>query len=143
MLFEALFWHPSRPRPAAEEFAKNPEFQKLMRYWGRAGDRAVIAEVDGQPVGAAWFRFWTDAEHSYGYVDANTPELGIGVRAEQRGRGVGRKLLRALIEQARKDSIAEISLSVEPQNLSLWLYKTEGFVKVGEYGNSWTMVKKL
>ncbi|MEX1071344.1 MAG: GNAT family N-acetyltransferase, partial [Anaerolineales bacterium] len=80
---------------------------------------------------------------SYGYVDAAIPELGIGVKAEQRGRGVGRKLLRALLDQARADSIAQISLSVEPDNLSLWLYKSEGFVKVGEYGNALTMVKKL
>ncbi|MEX1071576.1 MAG: GNAT family N-acetyltransferase, partial [Anaerolineales bacterium] len=96
MLFEAFFWRPEQERPSPQLFNKNPEFQKLTRDWGRTGDRAIIAEIDGRPMGAAWFRFWTDTEHSYGYVDAAIPELGIGVRAEQRGRGVGRKLLRAL-----------------------------------------------
>ena len=143
MLFEAFFWRPDQSRPSLQAFNKNPEFQKLSRDWGRTGDRAIIAEKDGQPVGAAWFRFWTDTEHSYGFVEQAIPELGIGVLAEQRGRGVGRKLLRALLDQARADGIPQISLSVEPDNLSLWLYKSEGFVKVGEYGNALTMVKKL
>lgn len=143
MLFEAFFWRPEQSRPSQQAFSKNPEFQKLSRDWGRTGDRAIIAEKDSQPVGAAWFRFWTEPEHSYGFVEAGIPELGIGVLAEQRGRGVGRKLLRALLDQARADGIPQISLSVEPDNLSLWLYKSEGFVKVGEYGNALTMVKKL
>jgi ribosomal protein S18 acetylase RimI-like enzyme len=143
MLFEAFFWRSDQPRPSQAQFSKNSEFQKISRDWGRTGDRAIIAEQDSEPVGAAWFRFWNDAEHSYGYVDSATPELGIGVRADQRGRGVGRKLLRALLDQAREDKIPQISLSVEPDNLSLWLYKSEGFTKVGEYGNAITMVKKL
>lgn len=143
MLFEAFFWRPEQSRPSLQAFNKNPEFQKISRDWGKPGDRAIIAEKDGKPVGAAWFRFWTVPEHSYGFVEEGIPELGIGVLAEQRGRGVGRKLLRALLDQAREDGIKQISLSVEPDNLSLWLYKSEGFVKVGEYGNALTMVKKL
>jgi ribosomal protein S18 acetylase RimI-like enzyme len=143
MLFEAFFWRPEQSRPSLQAFNKNPEFQKISRDWGKQGDRAIIAEKDGQAVGAAWFRFWTETEHSYGFVEEGIPELGIGVLAEQRGRGVGRKLLRALLDQAREDGIKQISLSVEPDNLSLWLYKSEGFVKVGEYGNALTMVKKL
>jgi ribosomal protein S18 acetylase RimI-like enzyme len=143
MLFEAVFWDSSKARPTPVEFEKNPNFRKLLKDWGRAGDTAVIALIDGQPVGAAWYRFWTSAEHSYGFVDEQTPELAIGVRAAQRGQGIGRKLLRALLEQARHQGLKEISLSVEPENLSLWLYKTEGFVKISEFGNAWTMVKKL
>jgi ribosomal protein S18 acetylase RimI-like enzyme len=129
--------------PTFAEFAKNPEFEKLMRGWGREGDRAFIAELDGQPAGAAWFRLWNEDEHSYGFVDGRTPELGLGVRAEQRSRGVGRALLRALLAQAQQDGYAAISLSVEPDNFSRQLYESEGFEKVGENGNAWTMVKKF
>ncbi len=143
MLFEAFFWRPAQPRPSYNDFASHSEFVKLLRDWGRAGDRALIAEVDGEAAGAAWFRLWTDDEHSYGYVNAVTPELGMGVERKQRSKGVGRALLQALIKQASKDGYAALSLSVEPENFSRELYESEGFVKVGEEGDAWTMLKKL
>lgn len=142
MLFEAFFWR-AGPRPTLAEFSTHPEFKKLLRGWGREGDRAVMAELGGKQAGAAWYRLWTDGEHTYGYVDSATPELGIGVEPSQRGRGVGRALLRGLIEQARLDGYAALSLSVEPDNYSRQLYESEGFTKVGENGGAWTMVLKL
>jgi GNAT superfamily N-acetyltransferase len=143
MLFEAFFWRPEQPRPSYNDFASHSEFVKLLREWGREGDRALIAEVDGELAGAAWFRLWTDGEHSYGYLDAQTPELGMGVARKQRSKGVGRALLQALIKQAGKDGYAALSLSVEPENFSRNLYESEGFVKVDEEGDAWTMLKKL
>lgn len=144
MLFEAIFWRPEADRPLLRDFADDPEFQKLMRGWGnRRGDKAVIAEIDGRSAGAAWYRLWTDEEHSYGYVDEKTPELGMGVRSALRGVGIGRQLLRGLIDEAYYDGYEQISLSVEPDNFSRKLYASEGFVKVGENDGAWTMVKKL
>jgi GNAT superfamily N-acetyltransferase len=143
MLFEAFFWRPEVERPRFQDFMQSPEFKKLMSHWGRPGDRAVIAEASGHPIGAAWYRTWTQDEHSYGFVDEKTPEMGMGVRADERGFGLGRRLLRALIEQARLDDYEALSLSVEPDNFSRQLYSSEGFAKVGENGGAWTMVKKL
>ncbi len=143
MLFEAFFWHPEQPRPEMTEFFKKPEFAKLLADWGRPGDRAVIAEVGSAPGGAAWFRFGTEADHSYGFVDSSTPELGIGVTAKYRSRGIGRALLRELINVARRAKIEALSLSVTPENFARQLYESEGFVKVGESGTSWTLLLKL
>lgn len=139
MLFEAFFWRPEQPRPALAEFSSHAEFVKLLRGWGRPGDRALLAVADGQPAGAGWFRLWSEAEHSYGFIDAATPELSLGVAAAQRRRGIGRTLLRGLIEQARADGFTALSLSVEPENHSRALYESEGFEKVGENGGAWTM----
>ncbi len=138
MLFEAFFWSPACEQPPFEEFREHPEFQKLVANWGRHGDRAVIAEWQGQPVGAAWYRFWTESCHSYGFVDAATPEVGIGVHRDYRGRGIGRALLRHLLAEARRSGVSALSLSVDPQNVARQLYESEGFVKVGESGTSWT-----
>jgi hypothetical protein len=89
MLFEAFFWNPSQTRPELQEFMQHPEFRKLLSDWGRAGDKAVIAEEGETPIGAAWYRLWTGENHSYGFVDAETPELGMAMRASHRSKGVG------------------------------------------------------
>src|SRR5262245_10295711 len=103
MLFEAFFWDPARPRPTLAEFRGHPEFSKLLADWGRPGDRGVVAEEQQCKIGAAWFRLWTAELHSYGFVDAETPELGIAVASAHRSKGVGRAMLRRLIELARAD----------------------------------------
>jgi ribosomal protein S18 acetylase RimI-like enzyme len=141
MLYEAVCWRPHQPRPPREEVLAEPELAKLLNGWGRKGDTAVVAEwEDGTPIGAAWYRFWTAANHSYGFVDADTPELGIAVHQEFRQQGIGTALLTALLEQARHSAIARISLSVEPENYSRALYEKLGFKKVGTSGTSWTML---
>ena len=128
MLFEAFYWDSESPRPPFEEFSSN-----LLDNWGRDGDLAIIAEEDGQPAGAAWCRLWTDEDHSYGYVDAETAELGLAVDSKYRSRGIGRALLRELIRRSPR-----LSLSVDPKNPARRLYESEGFVKTGESGTSWT-----
>ena len=143
MQFEAFFWSLSTPRPPAGEFLARPEIQKFLAGWGRPGDRAVIAQEGTASIGAAWYRLWTDEDHSYGFVDAETPELGIGVEASHRSRGVGRALLRALIEAARDDGVRTLSLSVDPSNFARRLYESEGFVKVGASGTSWTYLLRI
>jgi ribosomal protein S18 acetylase RimI-like enzyme len=143
MLFEAFFWNPTEPRPPAAEFLARPEIQRLVGGWGRSGDRAVVAEERETPIGAAWYRFWTEEDHSYGFVDAETPELGIGLHASHRSTGVGRALMHTLIQEARNDGVQALSLSVDPSNYARRLYESEGFVKVGESGTSWTFLLRL
>jgi ribosomal protein S18 acetylase RimI-like enzyme len=139
MLFEAFFWNDTTERPAFEEFRKHEEFAKLLAGWGRPGDRAVVAEDQGTLIGAAWFRLWTPECHSYGFVDANTPELAVAITATHRRKTIGRALLEELIATARADGFAALSLSVSPLNPARHLYESLGFQKVGETGTSWTL----
>jgi len=143
MLYEAFFWNANDQRPKLSEFLNNPAFQKHLKDWGRKGDTAVIAEAKGIPSGAAWYRFRSTDDHSYGFIDPATPELGMAVSVEYRSKGVGRKLLQALIDVARLNGVRSMSLSVDPHNFALHLYESEEFVKVGESGTSWTMMRKL
>jgi ribosomal protein S18 acetylase RimI-like enzyme len=143
MLFEACFWNPKTIRLGMEEFFTNREISKLVSGWGRTGDRAVIAEINQDPVGAAWFRLWTESDHSYGYISSDIPELGMGIVSQYRSRGIGRKLLRKLIALARNDGFTGLSLSVDPANFARKLYESEGFVKVGESSTSWTYKLEL
>jgi len=99
----------------------------------------MVAEGGGVQTGAAWFRLWTSERHSYGFVDAVTPELCIGVVLVHRRRGIGRALLEQLIATARADGSPAMSLSVNPFNPARVLYESLGFRKVGESGASWTL----
>jgi ribosomal protein S18 acetylase RimI-like enzyme len=144
MLFEAAYWRPERARPGREEGLTRPDLAKLLREWGRDGDSGVAAESEtGAALGAAWYRFWTPAEHSYGFVSAEVPELAIGVRADARRRGVGAALLRALLARAVHRGVSQVSLSVEIDNPALALYERVGFRKLERVGGAWTMCVDL
>ena len=114
----------------------------LERYvagWGRRGDNALVAIDQFQPVGAAWYRLFAEDEPGYGFVDDETPELTIAVVPSRRGKGLGVELLESLLEQARSEGYAQISLSVEPDNPALRLYEQHGFEQVGDRGGALVM----
>lgn len=140
MLIEAAYWRSESPRPTVAEGLAQPNVQKILDGWGREGDTAVIAISGEEKLGAAWYRLWTNEEHSYGYVDEFTPELGIGVTERHRGKGIGCALIEALVQRARSQGYTNLSLSVEKDNPSRFLYLSEGFEKVAEEGNAWTMI---
>ena len=144
MLFEAAYWRPGVERPPTDEALSRPDIAKLLRNWGRDGDASVIAErADNQRAGAAWYRFWNDHEHSYGYVSADIPELAIAVAGELRGKGIGGELLRALKNLAADRGIESLSLSVERDNPARHLYRKHGFEPVELAGNSLTMIARI
>jgi len=141
MLYEAAYWRLDGPRPPIDEGLAHPDLAKLVSDWGRPGDDGVVAEDDaGKDAGAAWYRLWTPENHSYGFVEAETPELAIAVRREVRGQGVGTLLLEALIARARDSGYRQLSLSVELDNPARALYQAHGFVPIKQADGAETMV---
>jgi ribosomal protein S18 acetylase RimI-like enzyme len=143
MLYHSLYVSEGSP-PHARDVVKRPELSRYVEAWGRAGDLGFVAvdSSSGRPVGAAWLRLLGGDARGYGYVDEETPELGIAVLPEHRGRGVGTGLLLRLLESAR-DVYRQVCLSVSADNPAARLYERVGFVRVGECGSSVTMVKRL
>jgi ribosomal protein S18 acetylase RimI-like enzyme len=128
MLFEGAYWRVAMPRPTIEEALARPELAKALAGWGRPGDLAMVAtDGQGERIGAAWMRLWTLKDHLPGFVDEQSPELGIGVRKEFRRHGVGTALLLAVLGRAREDGIPRVSLSVEIENVARLLYERFGF----------------
>ena len=101
MLYGAATWRPGPRRFSASEVPSLPEIAVYISGWGRPGDEGLIAEAEtGEPVGAAWYRLFSQEAHGFGFVNAETPELTIAVRQDLRGRGIGSALLAEPIERA-------------------------------------------
>jgi len=145
MLYEAAAWNPDWPRERMIAALADPMLERYHRDWGREGDAGVIAELDREPVGAAWYRLFTAEEPGYGFVDEKTPELGIAVVPLHRRKGIGHTLLRALMVQAREDGYQALSLSVAVHNRSRMMYERAGFEQVREVaeGENWVMRAEL
>jgi GNAT superfamily N-acetyltransferase len=139
MLYEAAAWNPDWPREQVIDTLADPILERYHLGWGRPGDAGVIAELEGEPIGAAWYRLFTAADPGFGFVDERSPELGIAVGPLHRRTGVGTALLEALIERARTEGYPALSLSVAPSNRSRMMYERAGFEKVGENHGAWTM----
>jgi len=142
MTATAAFWKDDAPSTRVDELMESPDLAHYIAGWPLPGDVGVIAEAD-QPVGAAWFRFFTADDPGYGFVDPTIPEVAIGVRSAWRGQGVGRRLLAALITAASEAGVAALSLSVEVDNGARLLYEQLGFTRVGEAEGEITMLLRL
>jgi ribosomal protein S18 acetylase RimI-like enzyme len=140
MLYEASFAI-EEPKPPGDSI-EQPQIIRYISDWGRPGDRALVAEAGGRPVGAAWYRLFPEADPGYGFVDPSTPELSMAVVAADRGCGVGRALLERLLEVARRDGFEAVSLSVGRANVAArGLYESCGFeiVAIDEAEDGLTM----
>jgi len=136
MLLASMDWRDDGAM-TRERMLATPEIAHYVAGWPRAGDVGVVAEVDGDPVGAAWARLFADDDRGYGFVAADIPELGMALVASARGRGLGRRMLMALVEEVRASGAPGVSLSVEDGNdRARALYTSLGFAVVGREGAS-------
>ena len=147
LLWEMLYLSlhvPEGSAPFPREVVRRPELARYVRAWGRDGDVGFVAVEagGGEPIGAAWLRLLKGDERGYGYVDDETPELGMAVRAEYRGRGVGSELLGRVLKSAAEVYRA-VCLSVSADNPAVRLYARAGFERVRECEGSLTMLKRL
>ena len=140
MLGEAAVWRPDKPTPTAEQVMADPRYAMYLAGWPRQGDYGLVAEQDG-PLGAAWFRTYTEMSHGHGFVAGNVPELSIAVIASRRGEGIGRRLLRGLVEASVAQGHLALSLSVNENNPARDLYEAVGFEPVEHHGITWTMIR--
>lgn len=144
MLYEAVFWRASADKPSFEEGLAYPEVSKSLADWGRRdGDTGVVATIDSSPVGAAWYRYWTENNFINGYIDETMPTLVIGVHLDYRRRGIGRRMIDWLIDRASRQGIHRISLSVSKDNYALNLYRQQGFQEYADKGDALLMVRNV
>ncbi|RLE21356.1 MAG: hypothetical protein DRJ50_09350 [Actinobacteria bacterium] len=141
MQYQALFVEPGED-PFPEAIVDEPHIARYYTgFGGQLGDVGRVAvessgDSAGEPIGAAWVRRSTRDNPSYGYIDDETPELGIAVTSDCRGAGVGSALLDDLL-----GVLPRCCLSVDSRNPAVRLYERSGFEVVRHDGMSLMMLR--
>ena len=135
-LYEAIYI-PEGTEPPPRSVVSLQELQEYIVDFGtRKHDRALVAEVKGQIMGAAWVRIMND----YGHIDDDTPSLAMSVYQEYRGHGIGTALLKELLSILKEQGCPKVSLSVQKANYAVKMYQAVGFHVVGETEEEYIMV---
>lgn len=88
-LYEAIYIPDGTAAPP-KSVITCPELRVYIADFGKSKhDKALIAEVDGNIVGAIWARIMND----YGHIDENTLSSAMSVLKAYRGMGIGTSLL--------------------------------------------------
>lgn len=111
---------------------RNATFETSAPEWetwdaSRRPDCRLVARLDGQVVG------WTAlSPYSSRHAYRGVAEVSVYIAASARGKGVGRDLLRALIEAAEGAGVWTLQAGIFPENeVSIHLRAAEGFRVVG------------
>jgi ribosomal protein S18 acetylase RimI-like enzyme len=126
-LYHAIFL-PFGVEPLPREIIYEPEIFVYIKDFGGKDDCGVVAEQNGQIVGAAWTRIIP----AYGHIDDKTPELAISVLPNFRGKGIGNEMMQSLFDVLRERGYKQTSLSVQKDNPAVRFYERLGYEITGE-----------
>ena len=99
----------------------------------------MVAEADGQIIGAVWVRIMND----YGHIDNNTPSFAISVYKDYRGLGTGTDLMKEMLRVLKARGYKQASLSVQKANYAVRMYQKVGFQIVDENEEEYIMLCQL
>ena len=117
-----------------------PELQEyIVGFGNRKHDKALVAEIQGNVIGAIWVRIMND----YGHIDNDTPSLAMSVHKKYRGLGIGTSLLKQLLQVEKLAGYSKISLSVQKSNYAVKMYEKVGFTVVDENNEEYIMIANL
>ncbi len=79
---------------------------------------------------------------AYGHLDFDGQKIWLGVCVSDKyhGTGLGKAMVNELINFSKKNSVEEINLSVDKENVAAFsLYQKTGFTVIGENNGSYFM----
>ena len=131
---------PPDEEPYDRSFLDHPVVVQYYENFGKQkGDLAVVAELEGEIIGIAWMRIMA----IYGETDPNSPVLCMAVLPDHRSKGIGTKLLDAILELTQKSGYKQSSLTAHVKKPVQNLYKRVGYEVVKLTGQELLMVKKF
>ncbi len=106
---------------------KTPEEQERWFTSHDARHPLLIAERDGIIVGWASLSEWSDR-----CAYSNTAEISLYVEEKHRGKGIGKKLMKAIIQEGQKAGLHTIIARIsEGNDISIELCKSFDFQHIG------------
>ena len=138
-LYRAIFI-PKGVEPPPREIIKGEELQVYVRNFGQQyGDSCLVADKDGQVIGAVWVRIMND----YGHIDDETPSFAISLLPQYRGQGTGTALMNEMLQTLKQKGFRRASLAVQKENYAVRMYKKCGFEVVDENEQEYIMICEL
>ena len=138
-LYEAIFI-PEGTEPPPRDIIHRPELSIYTEDFGKKpDDRCLVAEADGNILGAVWVRIMDD----YGHIDDSTPSFAISLYSQYRGHGIGTELMRSMLDELRAAGYEKASLAVQKANYAVRMYKKTGFEIIDENEEEYIMVCRL
>lgn len=135
-------WDPPPAGLRPIEVLQHPAVRIYAEDLGKPSDVGVVAQVDGQDVGACWMRL-LDAGVGLASVDADTPQLGIALEPAFQRQGHGRLLMLEALAAARRAGYSQVSLTVHPENPARFMYERCGFRHAGLRNGYHLMLARL
>lgn len=138
-LYEAIYVPEGESAPP-RSIINQPELQVYISDFGKEKDDiGMVAEADGQIIGAVWVRVMND----YGHIDNNTPSFAISVYKDYRGFGTGTDLMKEMLRVLKARGYKQASLSVQKANYAVRMYQKVGFQIVDENEEEYIMLCQL
>jgi len=110
-----------------DTLTKNLEEQENWFLKHGARYPILVVDEDNHIIGWASLSRWSDR-----LAYADTAEISLYVHKDQRGRGIGRRLMIAILDEGRRTGLhVVIARIVEGNDLSIYLHKSAGFWQVG------------
>ena len=78
--------------------------------------------------------------NDYGHVDDKTPSFAISLYKEYRGKGIGTKLMKRMLELLRQKGYKKASLAVQKDNYAVKMYEKVGFKIVDQNTEEYIMI---
>jgi phosphinothricin acetyltransferase len=111
------------------DWTDTPQTEDSVVVWLEDHEVVLVAEDGGEVVGVAAFGWFRDVVKRPGY--RFTVENTVHVREDRWGSGVGRDLMRALIEQGRRSGKHTMVAAIDGGNeASIRFHERLGFVEV-------------
>jgi len=143
MLYEAIY-QPEEKKLIPREIIKLPEISVYIDDFGKQkDDYCLVADLNGQIIGAVWVRILSGDKSGFGNIDDKTPEFAISLYKEYRNQGIGTRLMKAMIEYLQKIGYKRTSLNVKKKNYAVKLYEKLGFEIIRENEEDYLMLMKL
>ena len=138
-LYDAIFI-PDGEIPPDRSIIEKPELRVYTENFGsNESDKCLVAELNGEIVGAVWCRIMND----YGHVYDDAPSFAISVKKDYRKRGIGTALMKEMIESLRRSGYKHASLYVQKDNYAVKMYINLGFEIFSENDEDYIMLVKI